>query len=64
MEAKGGNALKAEAKFGSAVYVLDAFKKKSKVGSKTPPRDMELIVKRLKEAEEHHKLSHAPKRKS
>jgi hypothetical protein len=24
---------------------------------------MELIVKRLKEAEEHYKLSHAPKRK-
>jgi len=46
------------------VYVLHAFKKKSKVGSKTPPRDMELIVKRLKEAEEHYKLSHAPKRKS
>lgn len=50
-------------KFGSTVYVLHAFKKKSKVGSRTPPRDMELIVKRLKEAEEHYKLSHAPKRK-
>ncbi len=41
-------------KFGGSVYVLHAFKKKSKVGSKTPPRDMELIVKRLKEAEEHY----------
>lgn len=42
-------------KFGRAVYVLHAFKKKSKVGSKTPPRDMGLIVKRFKEAEEHYK---------
>jgi phage-related protein len=50
-------------KFGSTVYVLHAFKKKSKVGAKTPPRDMELIVKRLKEAEEHCK-KHAPKKKS
>jgi phage-related protein len=51
-------------KFGSMVYVLHAFKKKSKVGSKTPPRDMELIVKRLKEAEEHYKKNYAPKKKS
>ena len=51
-------------KFGSTVYVLHAFKKKSKVGSKTPPRDMEMIVKRFKEAEEHHKKKHAPKKKS
>ncbi|WP_038380669.1 type II toxin-antitoxin system RelE/ParE family toxin [Bradyrhizobium elkanii] len=51
-------------KFGSMVYVLHAFKKKSKVGSKTPPRDMELIVKRLKDAEEHYKKNHAPKKKS
>ena len=45
--------------FGSTVYVLHAFKKKSKVGSKTPPRDMELILKRFKEAEEHYKQKHA-----
>lgn len=51
-------------KFGSTVYVLHAFKKKSKVGSKTPPRDMEMIVKRLKEAEDHYKKNHAPKKKS
>jgi phage-related protein len=51
-------------KFGGMVYVLHAFKKKSKIGSKTPPRDMELIVKRLKEAEEHYKRHHAPKKKS
>jgi phage-related protein len=51
-------------KFGSLVYVLHAFKKKSKVGSKTPPRDMELIVKRFKEAEDHYNENHAPKKKS
>jgi phage-related protein len=50
-------------KFGGMVYILHAFKKKSKVGSKTPPRDMELIVKRFKEAEEHYKENHAPKKK-
>ncbi len=48
-------------KFGKMVYVLHAFKKKSKVGSKTPPRDMELITKRLKEAEQHYKDNYAPK---
>ncbi len=51
-------------KFGGLVYVLHAFKKKSKVGAKTPPRDMEMIVKRFKEAEEHYKKHYAPKKKS
>lgn len=37
----------------TAVYVLHAFKKKSKHGIKTPPRDVELIKNRLKAAEEH-----------
>lgn len=37
----------------TGVYVLHAFKKKSKQGIKTPPRDVELIKKRLKVAEEH-----------
>jgi phage-related protein len=41
-------------KFGNTVYVLHAFKKKSKVGPKTPARDMELIVRRFKEARQHH----------
>src|SRR5271169_7043778 len=49
-------------KFGEMVYVLHAFKKKSKVGSKTPPRDMELITKRYKEAEEHYKENYLPKK--
>jgi phage-related protein len=51
-------------KFGDVLYVLHAFKKKSKVGSKTPPRDMELIIKRLKEAEEHYRQNQAPKKGS
>ncbi|BEV44806.1 type II toxin-antitoxin system RelE/ParE family toxin [Afipia carboxidovorans] len=44
-------------KFGNTVYVLHAFKKKSKVGYKTPPRDLEIITKRLKDAEAHYKDS-------
>src|ERR1051325_1980968 len=35
-----------------AVYVLHAFQKKSKTGSETPRRDMELIEQRLREAEQ------------
>ncbi|WP_244424612.1 type II toxin-antitoxin system RelE/ParE family toxin [Methylobacterium nodulans] len=35
-----------------AVYVLHAFKKKSKRGSETPKPDMNLIRSRLREAEE------------
>jgi phage-related protein len=50
-------------KFGKIVYVLHAFKKKSKVGFKTPPRDMELITKRLKEAETHFRENYAPRKR-
>ena len=35
-------------RFSEAVYVLHAFKKKSKSGSKTPQVDIELIKRRLK----------------
>jgi phage-related protein len=42
-------------KFAGAVYVLHAFKKKSKKGSKTPRSDVVLIRKRLRDAEAHHK---------
>jgi phage-related protein len=38
-------------RFESAVYVLHAFKKKSKQGIRTPRSDIELIKRRLKEAE-------------
>ena len=39
-------------KFTGMIYVLHAFKKKSKKGSKTPQPDMKLIVSRLKDAQE------------
>lgn len=39
-------------RFSGAVYVLHAFKKKSKRGSKTPQTDIELIRRRLKTAED------------
>ena len=38
-------------RFASAVYVLHAFKKKSKQGIKTPQGDIELIKQRLKDAQ-------------
>jgi phage-related protein len=37
--------------FGSAVYVLHAFQKKSRKGAKTPREEMELVRRRLKIAE-------------
>lgn len=37
-----------------AVYVLHAFTKKSKQGSKTPQSDVDLIKRRLKDAEADH----------
>jgi len=41
-------------KMAGVVYVLHAFQKKSKKGSKTPPGEMALIRRRLKAAEGHH----------
>jgi phage-related protein len=38
--------------YAGAVYVLHAFQKKSKVGRKTPRRDIELVKQRLREAEQ------------
>jgi phage-related protein len=38
-----------------AVYVLHSFKKQSSQGIKTPQRDLDIIEKRLKIAEEYHK---------
>lgn len=66
VEEAAGDAYRAvyTVKFGKTVYVLHAFKKKSKVGVRTPPRDMELIVKRLKEAEAHYREHYAAKTKS
>lgn len=42
-------------KFANAVYLLHVFKKKSKKGIATPKPDMDLIDKRLKDAEKHWK---------
>ena len=48
-------------KFEEAVYVLHAFQKKSKQGRKTPPQDMDMIRRRLKAAEEHHRQHQTPR---
>ncbi|MGH9744133.1 MAG: type II toxin-antitoxin system RelE/ParE family toxin [Candidatus Acidiferrum sp.] len=39
-------------RYAGNVYVLHAFRKKSKSGRETPRRDLELIQRRLREAEE------------
>jgi phage-related protein len=41
-------------KFGIAIYVLHAFKKKSKAGVATPKHELSLIEERLKRAQELH----------
>ena len=41
-------------RFHEAVYVLHAFKKKSKRGIKTPQGDIDLVKRRLKDAEHDH----------
>lgn len=41
-------------RFETAVYVLHAFKKKSKHGIKTPQSDIDLVKKRLRDAETDH----------
>ncbi len=41
-------------RFRDAVYVLHAFKKKSKRGIATPKSDIDLIKRRLKDAESNH----------
>lgn len=50
-------------KFALAIYVLHAFQKKSKTGSKTPAPDMELIEQRLKVAEADYKAQLAKGKK-
>lgn len=48
-----GNAYRAvySVRFAGAVYILHCFEKKSKRGTETPKREMDLIRARLKEAE-------------
>ena len=42
-------------RFGDAIYVLHAFQKKSKSGMATPKKDIDLIRRRLAEAERLHR---------
>jgi phage-related protein len=43
------------AHFADAIYVLHVFQKKSKSGIATPKQDIDLIRRRLAEAERHHR---------
>jgi phage-related protein len=45
-------------KFAGVVYVLHAFQKKSKGGKATPRHDIDLIMQRLKLAEQHYRENH------
>ena len=51
-------------KFALMVYVLHAFQKKSKAGSRTPAPDMEMIERRLKVAEADYKAQFAKDKRS
>jgi phage-related protein len=50
-------------RFARAVYVLHAYKKKSKRGIKTPKGDTDLIKRRLRDAEQDH-IEHFNKKES
>lgn len=56
VEEDDGNAYRAvyTLKYKGVVYVLHAFQKKSKHGIKTPQPDIDLIRRRLRQAQEHH----------
>jgi phage-related protein len=56
VEDDNGNTYRAvyTVKFAGAVYVLHAFQKKSKKGSKTPRAEIDKVKARLKEAAKHH----------
>ena len=51
-------------RFAGAVYVLHVFQKKSKKGKATPKQEIELVQRRLKDAEEHHAEWHAKQQKA
>lgn len=51
-------------RFRDAVYVLHAFKKKSKRGTATPKSDIDLVKRRLKDAESNHAERFGKERKS
>lgn len=48
--------------FKEAIYVLHAFKKKSKRGIETPKHDMNLIKERFKRAQKHYKENYETKK--
>ncbi|HVS37272.1 MAG TPA: type II toxin-antitoxin system RelE/ParE family toxin [Gemmataceae bacterium] len=56
VEDDNGNTYRAvyTVKFAGVVYVLHAFQKKSKSGSKTPAEEIDKVKARLKEAQEHY----------
>jgi phage-related protein len=45
-------------KFGDAVYVLHAFQKKSPSGIRTPRKDVDLVARRLKQAQQEYEALH------
>jgi phage-related protein len=45
-------------KFADAVYVLHAFQKKSPSGMRTPRKEVELITRRLKQAQQEYEARH------
>jgi len=49
-------------KIGPVVYVLHAFQKKSKSGTSTPKRELDLIEQRLKAARRHHEETYGTKK--
>lgn len=59
VEDSGGNTYRAiyAAVFPEAVYVLDAFVKKSKSGIKTPQADKDRVLERFKAAKRDYELS-------
>lgn len=46
-------------KYAGVVYVLHAFQKKSKTGSRTPPGELATIHRRIRAAQEHYGQSHS-----
>ncbi len=57
VEDHGGDTYRAvyTVRFAGAIYALHAFQKKAKHGIKTPKHEIDLIRKRLRRAEEHHR---------
>ena len=49
--------------FRHAIYVLHAFQKKSKKGSRTPKHEMDIVLQRLKVAEQHHEKNYTSKQR-